>query len=196
MRPTLQVGDYIAANPALFGATLPFTRTRLPGIRVPAAGDVVVYRPSYNDPLVDVVKRIVGVPGDTVGMQAGTLVRNGRPVEELHAIRAGHPDRPMSLDGPLGQGWHIEALPDGIFKARYSPTRDSWGPLVVPAGHYFVLGDNREESIDSRYMGFVPRDEIRAKVWFIYFSSGAQIQDGASVFLQNIRRERILKLVR
>lgn len=182
MEPTLLIGDYLMANNAIYGAHVPFTDARLPAFRDPRHGDIVVFRPTYNDPVIDVVKRVIGEPGDTVRMVAGQMFRNGRALSEPYAQRSGAPDHPIESFGSVDQGmqgvdprrygahWHLEALPAGVDRATYAPTRDSWGPLVVPAGHYFLMGDNRDASLDSRFMGFIPRDVIRGKPMFIYFS--------------------------
>lgn len=169
MEPTLQVGDYIVANPSVFGARLPLIEKRLPAVRQPRLGEVIVYRPRFNDPPVDMAKRVVAVAGDTVAMVSGVLVRNRQRVDEPYVVRHGTPDEPMRMEGPLGQGWHLDALPSTVDTTGYRPTRDSWGPLVVPADHYFVLGDNRENSTDSRYDGFVHRSEVIGRVWFTHF---------------------------
>ena len=195
MEPTLQTGDYILANPSVFGARLPFSEKRLPAFRDPRVGEVIVYRPSFNDPPIDMAKRIVAGPGDTVAMVSGILVRNRVKPREPYAIRRGAPDEPMRLEGPLGQGWHLPALPSNADRTGYRPTRDNWGPLVVPAGQYFVLGDNREDSVDSRYLGFVRRDEILGSVWIIYFSSAGRMRDGISEVFSRADWSRVLKRV-
>lgn len=182
MEPTLQIGDYLMANNAIFGAHVPFTDARLPAFRDPRHGDIVVFRPTYNNPVIDVVKRVIGEPGDTLRMVDGTVYRNGQALVEPYVQRLGTPDHAIENFGSADQGmqgvdpqqygahWHLDALPAGVDRATYAPTRDNWGPLVVPAGHYFLMGDNREASLDSRFMGFIPRDVIRGKPMFIYFS--------------------------
>lgn len=174
MENTLLIGDYLMANNAIFGAHIPFTDARLPAFRDPRHGDIVVFRPTYNDPIIDVVKRVIGEPGDTVQMREGVVYRNGKQLNEPYVIRSGTPDRPMDRFGFGGYEWHLGALTAGTSRESYAPTRDNWGPLVVPAGHYFLMGDNRDESLDSRYMGFIPRGVIRGKPMFIYFSYNPQ----------------------
>ncbi len=191
MEPTLEVGDYIVATPGIFGARLSLLGMRMPALREPRPGDVVVFRPAYNDPVVDVVKRIVAGPGDTIRMVDRTVYLNGERIAEPYAVIRGDPDEPLKMEGALGQGWHLEALPASVAPADYRPTRDTWGPLIVPDGHYFVLGDNRDRSTDSRYMGFVPRDEITAKVTFVYYSRDAMGRTGSLGFLTRARWERV-----
>ena len=180
MEETLLVGDYLMANNAVFGARLPFVDVALPAIRDPRHGEIVVFRPTYNEPVQDVVKRVIGTPGDTLESRAGVVFRNGRRLDEPYARRSGDPDHPIQHTGgaldpvviPERAGYHnhLPALLPGADTAAYRPTRDSWGPLVVPAGHYFLMGDNRNSSLDSRFMGFIPREVIRGKPLFIYYS--------------------------
>ena len=196
MENTLLIGDYLMANNAIYGAHIPFTDTRLPAFRDPRHGDIVVFRPTYNDPVIDVVKRVIGEPGDTVQMRDGAVLRNGRPLSEPYAVRLGTPDRPMDRFGPGGYEWHLGAMPAGSGGEAYAPTRDNWGPLVVPAGHYFLMGDNREASLDSRYMGFIPRGVIRGKPLFIYFSYDPNSDRAFPRFLTAARWGRIGSVIR
>jgi signal peptidase I len=182
MENTLLVGDYLMANNTVFGAHVPFTDLRLPGIRDPRHGDIVVFDPDYNRPVIDVVKRVMGEPGDTLQMIAHQMYRNGKKLNEPYITLSDAPDYPIQYVGQpgslgpevqadrYGYHWHLAALPAGVNHATYRPTRDNWGPLVVPGGHYFLMGDNRDESLDSRFMGFIPRDVIRGKPLFVYFS--------------------------
>jgi signal peptidase I len=170
MEDTLLVGDYLMANNAIYGAHVPLTNLRVPAFREPRNGDVVVFRPAYNQPVIDVVKRVVGEPGDTIQMIERVLHRNGRVLEESYLEPNYLPDEPLQRFGLGGYEWHFAALAPGVDPAAYAPSRDSWGPLVIPAGNFFLLGDNRDQSLDSRYMGFIPRDVIRGKAMFIYFS--------------------------
>ena len=182
MEDTLLIGDYLMANNALFGATLPFTDVRLPAIRDPRRGEIVVFRPTYNDPVMDVVKRVIGIPGDTLQMREGVMYRNGKRLNEPYAHYTDAPDEPIAYDGQgmlqdptvradaYGAHNHLPALAPGVDRESYRPTRNNWGPLVVPAGHYWLMGDNRDRSLDSRFMGFIPREVIRGKPLFIYFS--------------------------
>lgn len=170
MEETLLVGDYLMANNAIYGAKIPFTDVRVPGFREPQHGDVVVFRPAYNEPVIDVVKRVIGEPGDTIQMVDRVVIRNGERLDEPYTDPDYVGDEPLPSYGPGNYQWHLDALPEGVDPATYRPTRDSWGPLVVPEDHYFLLGDNRDQSLDSRYMGFIPADVIRGKAIFLYFS--------------------------
>ena len=170
MENTLLVGDYLMANNAIFGAHIPFTDSRLPAFREPRHGDIVVFRPTYNDPIIDVVKRVIGEPGDTVQMIDRVMYRNGERLKEPYVKPSTLPDSPMEFAGFGGFRWHLDLLAPGADRDRYRPTRDNWGPLVVPQGHFFLMGDNRDESLDSRFMGPIPREVIRGKPMFLYFS--------------------------
>jgi signal peptidase I len=191
MENTLLVGDYLMANNALFGATLPFTDVRLPAMRDPRHGEIVVFRPTYNDPIQDVVKRVVGLPGDTLEMRGQTVLRNGKPLREPYARYTGGPDESLDFQNPRATALHREALAPGVDPAAYRPTRNHWGPIVVPAGHYFMMGDNRDQSLDSRFMGFIPREVIRGKPLFIYFSYDKLADSPFPAFITAARWGRI-----
>ncbi len=164
MEGTLLVGDFLLVNKAVYGAEVPGTDVRLPAFAEPRRGDVVVFQPPH-EPRKNYVKRLVGEPGDTLSMRAKVLHVNGEPVDEPYAQfidangDAMHP----------GMRWQSNHLIASTRRA-YNPTRDNWGPIVVPAGHYFMLGDNRDNSEDSRYWGFVQRESIRGRPWFVYAS--------------------------
>lgn len=145
MLNTLQVGDHLLASKFAYGIKAPFTDTYIYKGSDPQRGDIIIFK-YPNDPSVDYIKRIVGVPGDVIEVREKQLYRNGQPVKEAY-IR--HTD-------PRGS----------------EPLRDNYAPVTVPEGKYFVMGDNRDNSLDSRFWGFVDRDAIRAKAWRIYWSWG------------------------
>ena len=196
MENTLEVGDYLMANNAVFGAQVPLTDLRVPAFRDPQHGDVVVFRPTYNDPVIDVVKRVIGEPGDTIRMVDRVVYRNGEPLEEPYLEPEYLPDEPMQRFGLGGYAWHLDALPAAVEREGYQPTRDNWGPLVVPEEHYLLLGDNRDQSLDSRYMGFIPRDVIRGKAMFIYYSVDRELGRPFPSFLTSARWGRIGQVIR
>jgi signal peptidase I len=174
MENTLLIGDYLMANNAIYGAQIPFTGLRMPAFREPENSDIVVFRPEYNEPVIDVVKRVVGSPGDTLQMIDRVVYRNGTPLNEPYLEPNYLPDMPIERTGFLGANccyvWHLSHLPAGVDHETYEPTRDNCGPLVIPEGNYMLLGDNRDQSLDSRYAGFIPREVIRGKAMFIYYS--------------------------
>lgn len=165
MERTLLVGDFLLVNKAVYGAQVPFTHLRLPAFERPERGDVVVFEYPL-DPSKNYVKRVVGLPGDTVAMRAGRLYVNGVRQEEEYVqhVQPGGDYYDPSFE------WQRAYLAPGVDPSGYRPTRDDWGPLVVPAGQYFVMGDNRDNSQDSRYWGFVDRSLIKGRPLIIYYS--------------------------
>lgn len=208
MKDTLLVGDYLMANNAIFGPHVPFTDARLPGFRDPRHGDIVVFRPTYNVPVMDVVKRVIGEPGDTLQSVDGVVFRNGERLVEPYATPSAA-DQPIPYSGTTaaaflppevdpgryGHHHHIPALLPSVDRESYRPTSNDWGPLVVPAEHYFLMGDNRDESLDSRFMGFVPHDVIRGRPMFIYYSVDRDLDRSLS-FLTAVRWGRIGTVIR
>jgi len=170
MENTLLVGDFLLVNKAIYGTRLPLTDVRLPGFAAPRRGDVLVFVPPH-DPGKNYVKRLVGVAGDTLSMRDKVLFLNGRAVHEPYAR---HSD-PNDLHAPqmIWQCAHRPVSAGG----RCWPARDNWGPVVVPADHYMVLGDNRDDSEDSRYWGFVERDAIRGRPLLVYYSFDPRIAE-------------------
>ena len=165
MENTLLVGDFLFVNKALYGAEVPVIGTRLPAIREPGMDDIVVFI-SPEDEDMNVVKRIVGMPGDTLSMRNNQLIRNGTAIDEPWAIRS---DDSMDPQDPRMR-WQAEYLTDFPRQTTYRPSLKQWGPLVVPADSFFVMGDNRDRSYDSRYWGFLGRDRIRGKPLLVYYS--------------------------
>jgi signal peptidase I len=166
MENTLLVGDFLFVNKALYGAEVPIIRTRLPAVREPVLGDIVVFD-SKTQANVKVVKRLVGMPGDTIEMRGNVLFRNG--VRQLEHF-AHNDDSVSDASDPEMRSWQLEYLLPEVDRAAYRPTRSNFGPVVVPQGQYFVMGDNRDNSYDSRYWGFVDRRSIRGRPLFVYYS--------------------------
>jgi signal peptidase I len=166
MERTLLVGDFLFVNKALYGAEVPIIHTRLPAFREPELGDIVVFD-SRTQEDVKVVKRIVGMPGDTLEMRDNVLLRNGVRQVEPFVIRTDSFTDPAEFEM---RGWQLQYLQPSADRETYRPTRGNWGPLIVPEGQYFVLGDNRDNSYDSRYWGFVDRRVIRGRPLFVYYS--------------------------
>lgn len=170
MEPTLLVGDFLFVNKAIYGAKVPFVPLYLPAFREPRRNEIVIFR-SPIEPLT-VVKRLVGVPGDTLAMVGGRLVRNGDVVDEPYAIVSTDPVTPDPAVRERMRAWQRRYLlhPD----SAYAPDPHNWGPVVVPPDSFFVMGDHRDESLDSRFWGFLPRRNIRGTPLFIYFSYDAR----------------------
>lgn len=186
MENTLLVGDFLLVNKFVYGAEIPFTGKRLPALRQPRFGDVVIFQWPH-DPSRSMVKRLVGEPGDTLAMRDGRLLRNGVRVEEPY-VR--HEDSAMD-SGAEEFRWQREYLVrTAQATVGYSPSRNNWGPIVVPPRSYFVLGDNRDNSLDSRYWGFVPDTLIRGTPLIVYYSFQPDSSTGGS-WLSRVRWHRI-----
>ncbi|HCR13372.1 MAG TPA: signal peptidase I [Solidesulfovibrio sp.] len=159
MLDTLLIGDHLLVNKFLYGTRIPFTDKVILPIEEPADGDVIVFE-FPEDTSKDFIKRIIGAPGDVLEMKDKVVYRNGQKLDEPYVKHT-----------------------DPNIQAR----RDNFGPITVPPGKYFAMGDNRDESYDSRFWGFVDKDKIRGKAWVIYWS-----WDGPT----DIRWSRIGNLVR
>ena len=166
MEGTLLVGDFLLVNKLVYGAEIPLTGRRLPALRQPTRGDVIVFE-WPKDRTKNFVKRLVGLPGDTVAMRDAVLLRNGVALAEPY-VRHTEPD-----SDPVWEEFRWQhdflAAPAGA-AVNYHPSRNNWGPLIVPERQYFVLGDNRDNSYDSRYWGFVPDSLLRGRPEMVYFS--------------------------
>jgi signal peptidase I len=146
MEDTLQIGDHLLVTKFLYGTKIPFTDTKILKIRDPQRGDVVVFE-YPEDPSKDFIKRVVGLPGDVVEGREKKVFVNGKPFENPHEV---HKEQ--------------EIIP------KAQNPRDTFGPVTVPAGSYFVMGDNRDRSYDSRFWGFVKSSKIKGKALIKYWS--------------------------
>ncbi|MBF8223027.1 signal peptidase I [Halomonas sp. 328] len=161
MRPTLEVGDFILVNKYAYGLRLPVTHTRIVELGEPQRGDVMVFR-FPSEPSVNFIKRVVGLPGDRVRYEGKQLYINGEAVPKtlLEEGPATAP-RELLLEERLGERGHL------IYNNPQDP-----GPqvreVVVPEGHYFTIGDNRDHSNDSRYWGFVPEANIVGRAFAVW----------------------------
>lgn len=166
MEDALLVGDFLIANRAAVGVRIPGTQARIPGYSSVRRGDVLVFDPPH-EPDLKLVKRLIGVPGDTVSMKDAVLTINGQVQDEpyvKHVDPAG--DRPDDA----WMSWQAEHLVESVSRGTYRPTRDNWGPLVIPEDRYFMLGDNRDTSLDSRYWGLLEGWRLEGRASVIYFS--------------------------
>jgi signal peptidase I len=165
MERTLLIGDFLFVNKALYGAEVPMLHRRLPALREPERLDLVIFE-STEEPGLTVVKRIVGVPGDTLAMRNNVLYRNGVAPEEPYVQHV--PFASEQRDPRMRE----HQLPHyvGENASGYRPTSWNWGPVVIPADSFFVMGDNRDDSYDSRYWGLLGRDRIRGSPFLVYFS--------------------------
>jgi len=164
MENTLLVGDMLVVNRLAIGSRIPGTDLRIPGYSEPRRSDVLVFDPHHEVDMM-LVKRLVGLPGDTLEMRNGALFLNDEPVDEPYLNEhRGQDDRSPDM------AWQLEHLVAGVDRASYSPSRHYWGPIVVPDGYYLMLGDNRDQSLDSRYWGLLETWRVEGRVLFTYFS--------------------------
>lgn len=168
MESTLLIGDFLFVNKALYGAEVPIIHKRLPAVREPRRDDILVFD-SVEEEGLKVVKRLIGMPGDTLSMENGELFRNGERVNEPYAV---HSD-PTRSEDPIQRAKMREwQLPHLVRRdpSSYQPDLQEWGPIVVPPDSFFMMGDNRDSSYDGRYWGFLPRTNVRGRPLVVYFS--------------------------
>jgi signal peptidase I len=204
MEPTLLVGDWLFVNKLRLGPHIPFTNYSLPGYASPKRGDVTVFispaqdasiRISPDEVTPTLVKRIVGVPGDTLLMRHGQLAVNGMALPSPSAFVL--PDSVASEPQAIFAWQHrIEVRGSRFGTPIEAPSLHEWGPLTVPAGTFFMMGDNRDNSVDSRYYGPVPRTNLRGTPMFVYYSYDPEQGPGYIRAVTSIRWNRIGHWVR
>ncbi len=165
MLPTLQVGDFILVNKFTYGLRLPVVNTKIVDWGEPQRGDIVVFRFPQN-PKMDYIKRVVGLPGDTVRYHDKTLYINGQRVEVQPLGEYLSPITGMPVPGMQLYLEDLDGVRHQILIDAGHPAMDS--EMRVPEGHYFVMGDNRDNSNDSRFWGTVPEENLVGKAFFIW----------------------------
>jgi signal peptidase I len=157
MVPTLKVGDYILVNKWIYGVRLPVLHTKIIDVSLPERGDVMVFYPPHQDRYF--IKRVIGLPGDKVNLIKGQLFINGEKMAQKAYIDEPAAPRSVVMTEDLGSTEHL-------MQRRNLPTRLSLNfSTTVPAGHYFMMGDNRDNSSDSRVWGPVPENRIVGKAF-------------------------------
>ncbi len=146
MKPTLQIGDHILVNKFIYGVKIPYLSSVILPVKDPQRGDIVVFKFPV-DPRKDFIKRVIAVPGDVVEIRDKAIFINGRQVNHDFGVFSD----PRTIAGNL-------------------KPRDNLGPITVPKDALFVMGDNRDESFDSRFWGFVPIRDVSGKAFIIYWS--------------------------
>ncbi len=185
MEETLLVGDFLMVNRLGLGTRIPGSTVLTPGYSEPHRGEVLVFDPAHEEG-IKLVKRLIGMPGDTLQMREKHLFINGeRQVEPF--VRWGDPTE--DDEHPM-MSWQAEHLVSSVSADEYHPTRDNWGPLVIPEDRYFMLGDNRDFSLDSRYWGLIERWRIEGKAMFFYFSYDRESRTPFA-FLREVRWDRV-----
>tara|TARA_R110002126_G_scaffold38317_2_gene114405 strand:- start:926 stop:1585 length:660 start_codon:yes stop_codon:yes gene_type:complete len=163
MQPTIEIGDRILVNKMAYDLRLPFTTQSIVKLADPKQGDIVIFASEAADNRL--VKRVIGLPGDVVAMQQNVLSINGKQLDYTAAETAeADVVSAVLLTEQLGNIAHpVKLAPSSSGLANFAPVK-------VPAGHYLVLGDNRDNSADSRVIGFVPRHEIVGRAGKVLFS--------------------------
>ena len=146
MIPTLQIGDHILVNKFIYGTKIPFSDKRVLVFRKPERGDIIVFK-YPEDPSRDFIKRVIAVEGDVIESTNKVISVNGNTVNEPYSQHT-----------------------DSALKPRGNEPRDNFGPFIVPKEKVFMMGDNRDQSYDSRYWGYVDMKEIRGEALVIYWS--------------------------
>lgn len=146
MIPTLLIGDHILVNKFIYGTKIPFTDKRILILRNPEKGDIIVFKYPEN-PKKDFIKRVIATGGDVIEEKNKVVYVNGQALKEPFAVHSDSGVRPAGND-----------------------PRDNFGPITVPTGKLFMMGDNRDQSYDSRYWGFVDLKEVRGEALVIYWS--------------------------
>jgi signal peptidase I len=164
MQDTLLIGDFLFVNKFEYGPKIPFTHIRLPGLHLPRRGDVIVFQ-FPNDPSKDFIKRCIGTAGETLEVKNKQVAVNGRTLNEPYAIHVDPSVRPAGYD-----------------------YRDNFDPITVEPHHLFMMGDNRDNSNDSRYWGQLDMDLVKGRAMFLYWSWNSDTHWP--------RWERIFKLIR
>ncbi len=153
MKPTLLIGDHLLVNKFTYGIKIPFIRKTLMPIGDPQRGDIVVFIYPV-DRKKDFIKRVVGIAGDTITIRDKKIYLNGSLYDDGHGV-------------------YTDSL---VFPASMQP-RDNFGPVTVPEGRLFVMGDNRDQSYDSRFWGFVNLEDVLGKAFIIYWSWNKEDHD-------------------
>src|SRR5690606_12353710 len=170
MMPTLLTGDFILVNKFAYGLRLPITNDKFVSIGEPERGDVVVFRPPHL-PQQDWIKRVMGLPGDRIAYRDNQVFINGEPVQYVpggvYEGRGNGTERPgAELLTEL-----LPGRPHEVLERTGMPFRDPGeGEWTVPPGHYFVMGDNRDNSEDSRYWGYLPEESLRGRAFLIWMN--------------------------
>jgi signal peptidase I len=202
MKDTLLVGDFLLVNKFVYGAAtpdrIPFTDIHLPSVQFPALrqpkrGDIIVFKYPLDEKL-DYIKRCIGVPGDTIEIRDGKVYINSKVEGEMRFLFKDFD----SSEGHYINYTRVTISTGASYTTRHyadmSPRMRDYGPVVVPAGHLFMMGDNRDNSQDSRYWGFMPMKNIRGQALVIYWSweKNEPLWD----LLHKIRWHRIFSIIR
>jgi signal peptidase I len=177
MENNLLIGDHLLVNKFVFGPAMTGAERAILPMREIERGAIIVFKWPV-EPERDFIKRVIGLPGETVEMRNKKMYIDGTPLDEPY-VRFLHP--------PEADGADAEAAGEDV--------QVSYGPVTVPANHYFVMGDNRDNSQDSRYWGFLPRDYVKGEADMIYWSYDAEAGGGPLTLLTGTRWSRLLRQI-
>ncbi len=169
MVPSLLVGDHLLVNKFIYGVKIPLIRKMLIPVSEPGRGDIIVFE-YPEDRSKDFIKRVIGIGGDKIEIKNKEIFINDRPYKDVFGVYT-----------------------DPVIYPAIVQKRDNFGPVTVPKGSLFVMGDNRDYSLDSRFWGFVELRDVEGKALIIYWSWNSEPQDNP---LKKIRWERMGKLLR
>jgi len=173
MENNLLIGDHLLVNKFVFGPTTSALERAVLPVRPVRRGDIVVFK-YPEDPERDFIKRVIGLPGETVEVRRKVVHVGGRPLDEPYV----HFLQPAAASDSEVTAYDV---------------RENYGPVTVPEGHYFVMGDNRDNSQDSRYWGFLPAGHVKGRALVIYWSWDAE---GGANLLARTRWGRLLRPIR
>jgi signal peptidase I len=170
MMPTLLTGDFILVNKFRYGLRLPITNHKVVSIGEPQRGDVVVFKPPHH-PDQDWIKRVVGLPGDRIAYHDNQVFLNGQPLAYQTVGAYQGKGNGAEMTGAEELAEDLQGRRHRVLERTDLPFIDQGeGEWVVPPGHYFVMGDNRDNSEDSRYWGFLPEQNLRGKAFLIWMN--------------------------
>jgi signal peptidase I len=188
LEPTLLVGDFILVNKYHYGLRIPVTHQKILNFNEPQRGDIIVFR-YPPDPSLDYIKRVIGIPGDHISYVDKVLYVNGKKIpQQLETTTTNHDE--------TGTTWDVDKKLEDLLGVKHSiyviPSKNAedFRDLVVPPGKYFAMGDNRDDSADSRYWGFVPEENIIGKADLVWMS-----WDADSGITHKIRWNRLGRLI-
>jgi len=189
MKPTLTIGDQLMVNKFVYGPRIPFTDSRIFSWKEPKRGDIIVFKYPENEQ-IDFIKRVIGLPGDKIAIKQGTLFINDQPIKVIET--AEYVDKKQMGDQEYTRKAKLMTEQLGVVKHAIQYYEDQtghdFGPVLVPQESVFVMGDNRDDSKDSRFWGFVKYNKILGRALVIYWS-----WDGADRW---VRWERIGTLIK
>ena len=170
MMPTLLTGDFILVNKFTYGLRLPINNRKVVALGEPERGDVVVFRPPHH-PEQDWIKRVVGLPGDRISYQANQVLLNGEPLPYKLVGTYEGKGNGAEMTGAEELRESLGGVEHSVLERTDLPFTDPGeGEWEVPPGHYFVMGDNRDNSEDSRYWGLLPEKNLRGKAFLVWMN--------------------------